>query len=119
VGIIRLNGMEFFAYHGYHAEERTIGNRYRVDIELETNFGEAALSDDLSATINYEKVFGIVRDRMQVPARLLEHIAHEIVHHIRAAFPQVERVQAEVTKFNPPLGGVCVSASVVVVWPEI
>jgi dihydroneopterin aldolase len=110
--------MEFFSYHGYHAAERTIGNRYRVDIELDADFGQAAIADDLTATVNYEKIFAVVRDRMHIPARLLEHLAYEIVEGIREAFPQVKRVQAEVIKFNPPLGGVCLSASVVLQWPE-
>jgi dihydroneopterin aldolase len=118
MGVIKLTGLEFFAYHGYHAEERTIGNRYKVDIELETNFGQAAIADDLTATVNYEKVFSIATERMKRPARLLEHLAYEINEGLREAFPQVKRIQIEVTKFNPPLGGVCHSASVVVVWPE-
>jgi len=115
MGIIRLTGLEFFGYHGYHAEERTIGNRYRVDVELETDFGQAAVSDDLAATVNYETVFALVRTRMEQPTRLLEHLAHEMATRIKEGFPHVERVQVEVKKYNPPLGGVCEAASVVVV----
>jgi dihydroneopterin aldolase len=118
MGIIRLTGLEFFAYHGYHAEERTIGNRYKVDVELEAFLGQAAIADDLSSTIDYEKVFAIVTERMKKPAWLLEHIAYEITESLRNAFPQVKRISIEVSKFNPPLGGVCHSASVVVRWPD-
>jgi 7,8-dihydroneopterin aldolase/epimerase/oxygenase len=118
MGIVRLKGLEFFAYHGYHAEERTIGNRYLVDVEIETDFGQAAIADDLAHTVNYEAVFAIVRDRMQVSARLLEHIAYEICESLRLTFAQARRIQVEVTKYNPPLGGVCHSASVVIAWPD-
>lgn len=118
MAIIRLKGLEFFAYHGYHAEERTIGNRYRVDLEMEADASDAAQRDDLSGTINYEEAFIIVRERMAVPARLLEHVGYDMVQALRAAFPKLKRVQVEVTKFNPPLGGVCEAASVLTAWPE-
>lgn len=118
MAIIRLKGLEFFAYHGYHAEERTIGNRYRVDVEMEADASAAAQRDELSGTVNYERAFAIVRDRMGIPARLLEHVGYDVVQALREAFPQLKRVQVEVTKFNPPLGGVCEAASVVTLWPE-
>ena len=118
MGLIRLTGLEFFAYHGYHAAERDMGNRYRIDVEITTDFGPAAERDELAGTVNYEQVFALVRDRMATPARLLEHIGYELCQAIYARFGQIARVQVEVTKFNPPLGGVCHAASVTVCWPD-
>ena len=118
MGIIRLTGLEFFAYHGYHAEERSIGNRYRVDLELETDFAPAAQSDDLAGTVDYTRVYALVQARMQEPAYLLEHLAKQITDQLRAAYPQLRSTQVAVTKYNPPLSGICAEATVIIRWPE-
>jgi dihydroneopterin aldolase len=36
MGKITLEGLEFFAFHGYYDEEQKIGNKYGVDITIET-----------------------------------------------------------------------------------
>ena len=44
MGQIALEGMEFFAFHGYYDEEQKIGNKYGVDLYIETNLNAAAAS---------------------------------------------------------------------------
>jgi 7,8-dihydroneopterin aldolase/epimerase/oxygenase len=107
MGTIALEGLEFFAYHGFYDEEQKIGNKYSVDILVSTDFSEAARRDKLSATVNYEALYRITTEVMQRPARLLEHIAHSIIEEIRRAYPTVGDVEVSVSKFNPPVGGVC------------
>lgn len=112
MGKIQLEGLEFFAHHGYHHEEQKLGNRYTVDISLFTEFGEAATSDDISGTVNYEEVYQIISRIMAHNTRLLEHIAHQINQSILSKFTQVEKVEVKVCKHNPPLKGICNRASV-------
>jgi dihydroneopterin aldolase len=109
---ILLEGLEFFAYHGYHKEERKTGNRYNVDVLVEANVKEAAVRDRLKETIDYAKLYQTVKEEMAQPAKLLEHIAHRIIQRVLEQFPQVEAVEVQVSKFNPPLGGVCHRACV-------
>ena len=112
MGIISLEGMEFFAYHGHYDEEQKIGNKYGVDVHIYTDLLAAADSDSLQRTVNYEVVYKIVREEMQQPSRLLEHIAHRIISHLFREFPHVYTVKANIYKFNPPLGGICHRAMV-------
>jgi dihydroneopterin aldolase len=49
---------------------------------------------------------------MQVRARLLEHIGYEIIQSIFQEFPLVQWVEVSISKFNPPIGGVCKEARV-------
>ena len=35
MGQIALEGMEFFAFHGYYDEEQKIGNKYGIDLYIE------------------------------------------------------------------------------------
>lgn len=107
MGLVALEGMEFFARHGYYEEERKIGNRFGVDVEIETDFHIAAENDDLDGTVNYERVYDIVSQVMQTETLLLEHIAGNIISGIRNQFPKVGKVKVKVSKYNPPIGGVC------------
>lgn len=99
--------MEFFAYHGYYQEERKTGNRYSVDISVEANLGQAAEEDSLRETVNYEKLYRMVSEAMQQPSKLLEHIGHRLAEQTFRDFPEVATVEVSVSKFNPPVGGVC------------
>ncbi|GAB3575905.1 dihydroneopterin aldolase [Spirosoma luteolum] len=107
MGTITLEGLEFFSYHGYYDEEQKIGNKYSVDIVVTADFQEAAQRDRLSATVNYEHLYQITTEVMKQPARLLEHLAHGIIQGIRAQYPDLIAVEVSVSKFNPPIGGVC------------
>jgi dihydroneopterin aldolase len=112
MGQIALEGMEFFAFHGYYDEEQKIGNKYGVDLYIKTNLLAAGESDKLQETVNYEVLYRMVADEMLAPARLLEHVAHRVLDRIMAELPHVQKVKVNVSKFNPPLGGICHRARV-------
>lgn len=112
MGQIALEGMEFFAFHGYYDEEQKIGNKYGVDLTINTDLQRAAQTDQLQQTVNYETLYQIVLSEMKVPARLLEHIGHRIIDHVYQQFPFVAAVEVCIYKFNPPLGGICHKAKV-------
>ena len=109
---ILLEGLEFFAYHGYHKEERKTGNRYNVDVIVEADVMQAAVHDRLKDTIDYAQLYRTVKEEMEQPAKLLEHIANRIIQRVLEQFSQVNAVEVQVSKFNPPLGGVCRRACV-------
>ncbi|MBC6990601.1 MULTISPECIES: dihydroneopterin aldolase [Hymenobacter] len=112
MGQIALEGMEFFAFHGYYDEEQKIGNKYGVDLYIETDLHAAGASDKLQATVNYEVLYKVVAEEMQAKARLLEHLGHRVIDRIFKEFPHVHSVRVSVSKFNPPLGGICHRARV-------
>lgn len=109
---IALIGLEFFSKHGYYDEEQKIGNRYGVDIKVYTDTSEAGQKDSLKETINYEKIYLIVKTVMDKSARLLEHIGHQIIQELFAQFGSIDKVEVRISKFNPPIGGICERASV-------
>ena len=83
MGKVALEGMEFYARHGYYEEERIIGNKYSVDIVLDLDFTSAALDDKLEGTVDYEKVYEIVQEVMSIDAKLLEHLAGKMIKAIK------------------------------------
>lgn len=112
MGKIALEGLEFFAYHGAYIEEQKIGNRYAVDINIETDFTTAAETDRLKETVNYEDVYDHIKEVMHQKHRLLEHIGYSIIERIRLQYPNIQEVEVSVSKFNPPIGGVCERAKI-------
>lgn len=109
---ISLEGIEFYAYHGYYKEEQEIGNKYSLDIKIIIDTTTA--NDELRDTIDYEKVYKIVKLEMEKKFKLLETIANNIIEEIYLKYPLIINAEVSVSKFNPPLGGICHRARVVV-----
>ncbi len=108
---IRLEGLDFFAHHGYYEEERKIGNKYTVDVKVlvdNTTFTD----DDLDQTINYEEIYLTISTIMSVSTKLLETLASSMCRELLKQFDSITEVTATVSKHNPPIKGVCARASV-------
>jgi 7,8-dihydroneopterin aldolase/epimerase/oxygenase len=113
MGQIILEGVDFFAYHGFYEEEQRIGNKYSVDIIVDTDLENAAATDNLEAAVDYGELYEVIRHEMQIPSKLLENIAHRIIERTYALYPQVNWVEVSISKYNPPLGGICHRSKVV------
>lgn len=106
MGLITLEGMEFFAHHGVSDEEQKTGNRYSIDVCIETDLEASRISDALADTLDYGRVYALVAEEMQVSSRLLEHLGHRIICRLKEEFTGIARVTVHVSKYNPPVGGV-------------
>src|SRR5688572_32062569 len=94
---ILLEGMRFYAYHGVNPEERTLGQRFTVDIALAVDLRRAGVSDDLADTVSYSDVYKLARQIVEgTPRNLIEAVAEAIATQILAAFPPVSRVTVTV-----------------------
>ena len=114
---ILLQGIQFYGYHGVHDEERRLGQRFVVDVELRLDISGAASEDDVSATVDYGQVHTVVLEigtRQQF--KLLETLATRIASVILERFP-IHEVTVRVTKPAPALPGVLAGVSVEVTRP--
>lgn len=118
MGKVSLEGIEFHAYHGAYPEESILGNRFTLDLELETDFRQAMLHDDLSATVDYTKLYKIIKARMDVKVKLLEHLGHMIVTDILEVYPATTQIRLTLKKHHPALGGLVNFSSVQIQFPE-
>ena len=112
---ILVEGIKLYAYHGCLEEEAVIGGEYIVEIVLETDFTEAAQTDNLSKTIDYVTIYTIVRTQMEIRSKLIEHVAQRILDAIQKEFPALKKTEVKVTKLNPPMNGHVERVSVVVI----
>ncbi len=111
---ILVQGIKIYAYHGCLAEEGKIGSNYIVDVTLETDFAEAAKTDDLSKTIDYVIVYDIVKTQMAVRSKLIEQVGQRIVDELKKQFSTLKKVEVKVTKLNPPMNGNVEKVSIVI-----
>ena len=114
MGIITLSGMEFFSHHGYYDDEITRGNKFVVDLSFTIDTAEASRTDDLTAALNYETVYELLKLEMAERSNLLEHVSQRMVNRIKKEFPEIEAMELTIAKFNPPLKGIVQKVSVTI-----
>mgnify|MGYP000995653050 CR=1 FL=1 len=100
-----VNGIKLYAYHGCLPEEGKFGGNYIVDVSLKTDFGSAAISDELDETIDYVDVNLIVKEEMAIRSKLIEHVGQRIVNRIKTEVKGVISMKVKVTKICPPING--------------
>jgi len=105
MSLISIEEMHFHAYHGCFKEEQLIGTKFNVDLYIETDTTVAEQTDDLESTIDYQSVFLVVKEEMDVPSKLLEHAGRRILDRIMKEFPGAFACEIKLSKLNPPLGG--------------
>ncbi|OEJ99629.1 dihydroneopterin aldolase [Roseivirga misakiensis] len=103
--IVSLEGMEFYAFHGFYAEEREKGNDFVVDVHVTTDFSVASESDNLEGTVNYEEIYTITKEEMSISTKLLERLGQRILDRLFEAFSTASAIEISVAKKNPPVGG--------------
>ena len=106
--------MKFRGYHGLYENERKNGNSFVIDLELHVDFEAAAKEDDIKKTIDYEIVYELVKTQLEGSCYLLEHLAQKIIDAVYDQYPQLEKAKVRLSKLNPPVGGPCEKATVVV-----
>ena len=111
---VRLVNAVFYAHHGVLEEEHKIGGRYEVDVSMDLDVTAAAATDDLSKTVDYERVYALVQRVVTgANAYLIERLAAEIAEAVCRAYPAIVHVEVTVRKPNPPVGGPTDRAEVV------
>ena len=106
MGKIVIEDMEFYAFHGHYREEQIVGNRFLVDLELETNLEKPAMSDQLDDAVNYQLAYQLIRKEMRrKKSNLLENIARRILDALFAEMTGIEKATLRIRKMHPPMGG--------------
>ena len=54
---IILSGMVFYGFHGASKEEKDLGQRFNVDLEVTRDLQSAGIHDDLDISVNYSHLY--------------------------------------------------------------
>ncbi|MDQ7063049.1 MAG: dihydroneopterin aldolase [candidate division KSB1 bacterium] len=101
-----MKNMLFHAYHGVWDEEREVGQRFQVDVEIYDDFSVAGKSDRLKDTIDLYRVYQVVEEvvvRRQF--KLVEALAETIAQALLQQF-NIREIRVRVRKPNSPIKGI-------------
>jgi dihydroneopterin aldolase len=100
--VIRLREITVFPRLGVGDLEKEWVQKVTLDVELYLDLGAAGRSDDLRQTVDYQRVYEIVRQESEARKyHLIEALARRIGEAIRERFP-VGRVLVRVRKLSLP-----------------
>lgn len=101
-----LKNMVFYGYHGVAEQEKTLGSKFEIDLELEFDMTLSMRSDHLKDTISYEDLYQVVSGVVtKSKCFLIETLAGNIIRSIFKNF-KPEIVCVRVRKPNAPVKGV-------------
>ena len=102
--LIRLTGIHSFGYHGLFEHERTNGQDFFVDLELNIDLSVASKSDAIEDTVNYADITDLVVTEITVdPVSLIEKLAGRIAERILNTYVKVNTVTVTVHKPQAPV----------------
>ena len=111
---IEVNGIKLYAFHGCLPEEGRIGGHYLVDVSLQTDFSEAAISDELIKTVDYVDINKIVKEEMAIRSKLIEHVGQRIFDRIKKEVKNVDKLRIKVIKICPPINGDVANVAIII-----
>lgn len=103
---IIIQGIVFYGYHGLIPAEQEVGQKFLVDVELYLNLKSASMSDHPAETIDYRKVYELVKKTEQKKKyKLIESLAFDIAQAILTNTSALE-VLVRVRKPQVPIAGI-------------
>jgi len=102
MGLITVEGIRVFAYHGHLPEEAVLGGHFIVNVWVTADTSEVEKTDDLNDTVDYVRIIEIVKEQMAIRANMIEVPAKRIVNAI-LPLHKVHKVKVEVEKIQPPI----------------
>lgn len=102
---IYVKDLEVYAFHGVNQQEKDMGQRFLISLELFTDLSEAGESDDLTKTVNYAELCLSVEEKFkQEKFDLIEKAAEELAKFILVNYQMISRVKVKIKKPWAPIG---------------
>jgi dihydroneopterin aldolase len=98
--------MKFYGYHGVLPEEQENGQDFYIDVEMSLDLKKPGKTDELSDTVNYAEVYGIIKYvTKSYKFRLIEKLAERISREILSSYDKIYEIMVRVKKPEAPLTG--------------
>lgn len=99
---IQLQHIRLHAFHGLYKGEEKLGSEYELSLQVtydETNINFSHLSN----TIDYARLFDIVKERMAIPSNLLENVCEDILKKVKEQYPFAAEATISLWKLHAPI----------------
>lgn len=101
---LTIDNAIFYSYFGVEKQEKQLGGKYEVDLELWYNSLSAITNDNVANAVNYQNVLFLVSDFMQNENyNLIETLAYNILKSIMQEYQLLEKVTIRIRKCNAPV----------------
>jgi len=101
-----LAGMQFYGRHGVYPEEKAMGQKFIIDVELVLDLRKAGTTDEIKHTPNYADVYATVKNlTTQKTFNLIEALAEAIAQELLSAY-RVDQVTVRIQKPHAPISGI-------------
>lgn len=101
---LTIANAQYYAYHGVKPEERNIGGKYEVDLDLYYDAKMAVLKDSVEHALNYEEALFCISEIVGNESYMLvETAASEILNMLMEKFPQLQKATVRIRKMNVPM----------------
>jgi dihydroneopterin aldolase len=105
--IIFIERLQVYGFHGVHPEERRLGQRFELDLRLETSTRNAGQSDRLEDTISYSDLARRVKALVEEePKQLLEAVVESVAEMVLAEDARITAVTVTIRKPDAPIKGI-------------
>ena len=100
---ISLRGLSVYAHHGIGDEERTLGQRFEFDVDVDLDDCRACHSDDAQQAVEYEAIAAVIVEvATNFRFRLIEALAEAVSIELLTEFP-ISCVRLAVHKTAPSM----------------
>ncbi|PNY15905.1 dihydroneopterin aldolase-like protein, partial [Trifolium pratense] len=101
-----VKGLSFYGYHGVLKEERTLGQKFFVDVDAWLDLKPAGISDNLSHSFSYVEIYRIAKEVIEGPPQnLLESVAQKIAIATLTSHKEISAVRVKVGKPHVAIPG--------------
>lgn len=101
---LSIVGAQYYAYHGVKEEERILGGRYEVDLDLWYDATTAIINDDVKDAVNYEEALFCISEVLNGSENfnLVETICNEILNMVMDKFQYLVKASVRIRKTAVP-----------------
>lgn len=104
---ILMHNMFFYGYHGVLDAERSIGQKFIVDVEIMFDSQNAGETDSVENTISYAEVYDDIKYLVESERyNLIEALAERIAFNILKRYDLAKEVMVKVKKPEAPVKGI-------------
>ncbi|MPW25081.1 dihydroneopterin aldolase [Alkalibaculum sp. M08DMB] len=104
---IIMKNLGFYGYHGVLEEEKRLGQKFFIDVELYVDLLKAGETDNLSYTVSYAEVYEIIkRIFKEEKFNLIEAVAETIISEILATYSIIQEIKVTLKKPEAPVEGI-------------
>ncbi|MGE5479456.1 MAG: dihydroneopterin aldolase [Chloroflexota bacterium] len=101
---LTIKNAELYSYHGVWPEEKKIGGRFQIDVDMWYDASSAIINDDVKDAVNYEEVLFAVNEILEEESyNLIETIVNEILNSLMEKFSILERITVRLRKIYVPV----------------